>query len=531
MEEQMKEASLSNASTIAIIVHGVGDHSGRRILWAAEKGFRSYSSAPATTEEVTFARVSELNTSAIPFGGSLDQPGVGLELQSEGRQHFVVPLVWSRLRPRAANEADFQSFKPVSQLLNKRIQSTIFLFPSALNALRCIPAAPGLARRVIVATVAFSYLVLVPCLLFGLIYFVSWLTMLRLSLDKQHHLWWRWPLLLLIFWLAYWLSGKLLMVCDFVGDIVAYVGNRKLRRKAEDRLLGVVRALASAAPHARLLLIGHSLGSVLVTHTTLQLEERGVLRGRVYLLTMGSPLRLMSWFFPQRVVTPERLLTQLNEQKIVSFWLNLWRDADVIGRSLNIKAAAEQQGPAQHFAEMSLGNGTHTDYWADSRSWWAVVEYIQAASDGSIATVPAVDAAMAKAPLTPTETADLIGTCNKRYGLALLVASMAYCFLWRFARVHHWSVWLLLGALCVELWIFAKYVFLTQTINVPGTSQRLGHLQISLSQTEVRGVFQRQLLVRNRLGLFLEKSIVITILAVSLAVGLTVLMWRAFTAY
>ncbi len=527
----MKDASLSNASTIAIIVHGVGDHSGRRILWAAEKGFQSYSRSPATTEEVAFANLPELNTSAISFGDSFGQPGRGLEIQSEEQQHFVVPLVWSRLRPRAVNEADFQSFQPVTKLLNQRIQSTTFLFPAALNALRCIPAAPGLARRLMVAVIAWSYLVLVPCLLFALIYFVSWLTMLRLSLDKQHYDWWRLPMLLLIFWLAYWLSGKLLMVCDFVGDIVAYVGNRNLRSKAEDRLLSAVKALANAAPRARLLLIGHSLGSVLVTHTAIQFKNCEDLKGRVYLLTMGSPLRLMSWFFPRRVVTPVGLLTQLDEQKIVSFWLNLWRDADVVGRSLNVAAVVKQQEQAQRFAEMSLGNGTHTDYWADARSWQAVVAYLQAASDGSIATLSATHAAAANAPLTPAETADLVDTCNKRSGLVLLVASIAYCFLWRFARLHHWSVWLQLCALGVELWMFGKYVFLTQTISIPGTNLRLGHPQSPLSQKDVPTAFQRQLLAKNRLGLFFEKSIMITILAVSLAGGLTALMWRVFTAY
>src|SRR5262249_18485428 len=47
------------------------------------------------------------------------------------------------------------------------------------------------------------------------------------------------------------------------------------------------------------------------------------------------------------------------------YWTNLWRDADLIGRDLKLQNSNK-------FFEMSLGDGTHTDYWADP-SYWHVV--------------------------------------------------------------------------------------------------------------------------------------------------------------
>ncbi|MEV4657151.1 hypothetical protein [Micromonospora sp. NPDC049301] len=77
----------------------------------------------------------------------------------------------------------------------------------------------------------------------------------------------------------------------------------------------------------RVLLAGHSHGSVLLAATVLQLPPR--ITERVALLTYGSPLqRLYSRLFPAYVY--DDLLREIGG-RVGWRWLNLWRDTDPIG--------------------------------------------------------------------------------------------------------------------------------------------------------------------------------------------------------
>ncbi|MET8231631.1 hypothetical protein ABZS77_13275 [Micromonospora sp. NPDC005298] len=77
----------------------------------------------------------------------------------------------------------------------------------------------------------------------------------------------------------------------------------------------------------RVLLAGHSHGSVLLAATVLQLPPR--ITDRVALLTYGSPLgRLYSRLFP--AYADDAALREIGE-RVGWRWLNLWRDTDPIG--------------------------------------------------------------------------------------------------------------------------------------------------------------------------------------------------------
>ncbi|MFC8298278.1 hypothetical protein [Micromonospora orduensis] len=77
----------------------------------------------------------------------------------------------------------------------------------------------------------------------------------------------------------------------------------------------------------RVLLAGHSQGSVLLAATVLQLPPR--ITDRVALLTYGSPLgRLYSRLFP--AYADDAALREIGE-RVGWRWLNLWRDTDPIG--------------------------------------------------------------------------------------------------------------------------------------------------------------------------------------------------------
>jgi hypothetical protein len=115
---------------------------------------------------------------------------------------------------------------------------------------------------------------------------------------------------------------------------------------------------------------------LLVTHAVLEAKEAA---GRMIVLTLGSPLRLLSHIFPRQIRTPDRLLAAYSETGTVLCWANLWRDRDVIGREL--KPAA-----ADRFAETSIGDGVHWDMWHDRRVWTRVDELLGVSSFASLQT-------------------------------------------------------------------------------------------------------------------------------------------------
>jgi uncharacterized membrane protein YhaH (DUF805 family) len=81
------------------------------------------------------------------------------------------------------------------------------------------------------------------------------------------------------------------------------------------------------AARGRVILSGHSQGSVLVAATVLQLPSSTV--DNVALLTYGSPLRrLYGRFFPAYV--NDKVLATVDEG-VSGRWINLWRDTDPIG--------------------------------------------------------------------------------------------------------------------------------------------------------------------------------------------------------
>src|SRR5207247_6764879 len=81
----------------------------------------------------------------------------------------------------------------------------------------------------------------------------------------------------------------LMPMLDLVGDVAFYVGNRSKRRTLETAMLAIIEFVSQKAPKANLVIIGHSLGTVLVTHTAYGLAGPPAERN-LFLVTLGSPL-------------------------------------------------------------------------------------------------------------------------------------------------------------------------------------------------------------------------------------------------
>ncbi|MEU0098363.1 hypothetical protein [Streptomyces sp. NPDC006267] len=141
--------------------------------------------------------------------------------------------------------------------------------------------------------------------------------------------------------------------------------------RAVPDLTSRMSAWTATTPRGRLVISGHSQGSVLAASAVWQLPD--ATRRRVALLTYGSPLeRLYGRWFPA-YFGPEPLL---GLHRSVHCWRNLWRDTDPIGGPVRIRADSDpgvDRGPLKD--PLAYGRTTrlplpepilgHSDYQAD----------------------------------------------------------------------------------------------------------------------------------------------------------------------
>lgn len=149
-------------------------------------------------------------------------------------------------------------------------------------------------------------------------------------------------------------------VLDFGLDVLNYGGNGQSRASMLDGLSNALRWLHSQAPGATLIVVGHSLGSVVASHAVSSVLASEPILCRITLVTLGSPLNYLHRLFPSVVKTPRELFAAICPK---ASWINLWRQSDPIGKAINAGAA----GPVQ----FCIGKGGHLDYWSDGAVWRA----------------------------------------------------------------------------------------------------------------------------------------------------------------
>jgi hypothetical protein len=135
-------------------------------------------------------------------------------------------------------------------------------------------------------------------------------------------------------------------------------------------------ALLTSQPHGRVLLSGHSQGSVLVAATVLLLPPTAL--PRVGLLTHGSPLRrLYTRIFP--AYFGMATLREI-ERRVSGRWRNLYRDTDPIGAWALEPATVPNPAVDRRLRDPArLGREIegHSDYWGDP-AYASEVERLQA---------------------------------------------------------------------------------------------------------------------------------------------------------
>ncbi|MGH8776316.1 MAG: hypothetical protein ACRDWI_14525 [Jiangellaceae bacterium] len=133
--------------------------------------------------------------------------------------------------------------------------------------------------------------------------------------------------------------------------------------RAVPQLAARVTELAGS-PSARVVLSGHSQGSILVAAAVLHLEPETA--QRVELLTHGSPLRrLYARFFPAYLGQDALLAAR---DRVDGRWRNLYRDTDPIGAWALDPATAPDPPVDRHLVDpptLADEIAGHSDYWSD----------------------------------------------------------------------------------------------------------------------------------------------------------------------
>jgi hypothetical protein len=167
---------------------------------------------------------------------------------------------------------------------------------------------------------------------------------------------------LAVFGLLIIISGLIMFVVHPVmkvlSDIARYIGLAGRRTILIELLAKKITTVASDCDH--LIILAHSLGSVIAVDCMQEHPEIFKSVGQVDFVTMGSPLRrLFQRFFPE-IYLPVVDIEHLLRSRIGNFaWINVYRPFDVIGAGLS--------KPGSKIIEVSTRQWlrNHTNYWAD----------------------------------------------------------------------------------------------------------------------------------------------------------------------
>lgn len=419
MPEPPDTDPLAGASSITLVLHGVGDPSAGDICASAKKGLTVAGLDPSAIVDVSvpnFFRFPEANTAVSRRSFSAVTQSA-LEASIDGKRHLLIPVVWSGMRLRAGRWA-------AGLGLMGGLQSLMLALPSlgvmCWDVLLCVPRGQGLWKVALAA--AFVFL---PALIAGFT-FAAWWIIVHLSTFISMTSALYEFVFLAVFILLGWTIRQFSSVLDLPGDVARYVSSDSSRDDAVRIFRELLGVIAKRAPDAEILLMTHSLGSVLASEALSAPPPPAP--SRAILLTLGSPLGFMSRVFPGQVKTPADLASRFDQHGTVLYWINLWREHDSIGSALYVQR--------ENFLECTLGAGFHADYWSDERLWKAVSIVLLGPPSGN----KDFEESWKSIPLNTTEQAEL-SSLSERPILQEMSKCLFFFFLFVSARYIYVPPW------------------------------------------------------------------------------------------
>lgn len=173
-----------------------------------------------------------------------------------------------------------------------------------------------------------------------------------------------------------------------LSDIVRYLGDGQYRQRIHAHLEAVLNGLDDKP----VVVVAHSLGSVIAVDSLLACTETWARFPAVRLVTCGSPLRrFFHRFFPKSYPSPDLLAASLRSQYASAAWLNMYRPLDYVGGCL-------AGGVALRNHQLPQRRRLHIGYWTDPAAMSVIA--------GEIKVVAHATAVARVVPATPALPVD-----------------------------------------------------------------------------------------------------------------------------
>ncbi len=201
---------------------------------------------------------------------------------------------------------------------------------------------------------------------------------------------------------------------QYVGDVAAYISPYKsskfdeLRRRIQNVGLDIGKVIYGVDPdpskarpdYARILMVGHSLGSVvaydtlnaLINFETVGIAAKPVLARTPALITFGSPLdktafifrmQRQDWIREQMAAAMQPLIVDYKFRPDTFTWINIWSRADIVSGALDYYDAPDVPGTdPRHVQNREDPQATtplvaHVEYWKNPMLRKLLYEYSQ----------------------------------------------------------------------------------------------------------------------------------------------------------
>lgn len=147
-------------------------------------------------------------------------------------------------------------------------------------------------------------------------------------------------------------------------DVLLYLSDPDYRDSIQESLGSTILAGKGEAAEAKLVLIGHSLGSVIAADAIARGDLSGHF-GSIVLVTAGSPIRrFFQRFFPGHLVPESAEALVAGARSDSDFrWLNYYRRFDIVGGKLGLPP----DGSCRECLSPMIADplSSHVDYWSE----------------------------------------------------------------------------------------------------------------------------------------------------------------------
>jgi hypothetical protein len=236
----------------------------------------------------------------------------------------------------------------------------------------------------------------------------DWMSRYALSMTSVVDIFFIMPVVLLTVVIsAAWLFGVRPFFQTYLGDAVQWAtyhetnANFAIREAILKKSTEIFKAvLESALPYDRVIVMAHSLGSVIAHDTLLRLGERGQpgLDKVTHFLTYGSPIDKFAYFFEAQQGRTSRYETIINKLRGTVFsppfradliWQNFYEEGDPIGGNIHTAGTADKLAQVENIytanALVALVSPNHMGYTSNhmmlSRLWKALMPSAPAPQD------------------------------------------------------------------------------------------------------------------------------------------------------